>query len=186
MAVGAQNAFILRQGLLRSHVLIIAILASIIDIFLIILGVNGLGLIIASHHYLMFAAKYGGIFFLFLYGCKCFYSTLFKKTSIDDEHIVAKTSIKSAIITLLAVSFLNPHVYLDTVLLIGAVGAGLPESQRIYYIAGAGCASIIWFFCLSYGARLLMPIFKNPISWKVLDTLTGVMMWSIAFSIYYI
>ena len=186
IAIGAQNAFILRQGLLKSHVLIVAVLASIIDIFMIILGVNGLGFIIASNYYLMLAAKYGGILFLFLYGCKCFYSALFRITSIDDEHVIAKRSIRATIITLLATSFLNPHMYLDTILLIGAIGAGLHENQRIYYIIGASIASTMWFFCLSYGARLLIPFFKKPISWKILDTLIGIIMWCIAYSICYI
>ncbi len=184
IAIGAQNAFILRQGLLKSHVLILAILASIIDIFMIMLGVNGLGFIIASHFYLMFAAKYGGILFLFFYGCKCFYSALLKKNSIENEYIVGKKSVKSAIITLLVMSFFNPHMYLDTVLLIGAIGAQLPENQRIYYIAGASLASTIWFFCLAYGAQLLIPVFKKPITWKILDILIGIVMWCIAFSIY--
>ncbi|WHA06736.1 LysE family transporter [Candidatus Megaera polyxenophila] len=82
IAIGAQNAFILRQGLIKSHVLILALLASIIDISMIYLGVKGLGLVIASHNYLMLTAKYGGILFLFFYGCKCFYSALFKTSSI--------------------------------------------------------------------------------------------------------
>ena len=186
IAIGAQNAFILKQGLLKSHVLIVAVLASIIDIFMISLGVNGLGLIIESNHYLMLAAKYGGILFLFFYGGKCFYSALFKINSLDEETITGKRSIRSTIITLLAMSFLNPHMYLDTILLIGTIGAGLHETQRTYYIIGASVASITWFFCLSYGARLLIPFFKKPISWKILDTLIGIIMWSIAYTVCYI
>jgi len=185
IAIGAQNAFILRQGLIKSHVLIVALLASIIDISMIYLGVKGLGLVIASHNYLMLTAKYGGILFLFFYGCKCFYSALFKTSSIDDAHITGKKSLSSAIITLLAMSFLNPHMYLDTILLIGTVGAQLPENQRLYYIAGAGTASVIWFFCLAYGARLLTPIFQKPRAWKILDAIIGVIMWSIALSLFY-
>ncbi|MFK7967985.1 MAG: LysE/ArgO family amino acid transporter [Rickettsiaceae bacterium] len=185
IAMGTQNAFILRQGLLKSHVLIVAILASIIDILLIILGVSGVGFIITSHHYLMLVAKYGSVVFLFLYGCKCFYSVFFKTTSIEDENVTGKRSIKSTIITLLAITFLNPHTYVDTMLLIGSIGAGLAEEQKIYYIIGAGAASTSWFFCLSYGSRLLIPFFKKPISWKILNIFIGIIMWCIAYSIYY-
>ena len=185
IAIGAQNAFILRQGLIKSHVLIVALLASIIDISMIYLGVKGLGLVIASHNYLMLTAKYGGILFLFFYGCKCFYSALFKTNSIDDAHITGKKSLSSAIISLLAMSFLNPHMYLDTTLLIATVGAQLPENQMLYYMAGAGTASVIWFFFLAYGARLLTPIFQKPIAWKILDAIIGVIMWSIALSLFY-
>lgn len=77
-------------------------------------------------------------------------------------------------------------MYLDTILLIGTIGAGLHENQRVYYIIGASIASTMWFFCLSYGTRLLIPFFKNPISWKILDTLIGIIMWCIAYSICYI
>lgn len=185
IAIGAQNAFILRQGLIKSHVLVVVLLASIIDISMIYLGVKGLGFVIASNDYLMLTTKYGGILFLFFYGFKCFYSALFKSNSIEDTHITGKKSLSSVIITLLAMSFLNPHMYLDTILLIGTIGAQLPENQRLYYIAGASVASIIWFFSLAYGSRLLTPIFQKPIAWKILDAIIGIIMWSIAFSLFY-
>ena len=110
IAIGAQNAFILRQGLIKSHVLVVALLASIIDISMIYLGVKGLGFVIASNHYLMLMTKYGGILFLFFYGFKCFYSALFESNSIEDTHITGKKSLSSTVITLLAMSFLNPHI----------------------------------------------------------------------------
>lgn len=185
IAIGAQNAFILRQGLLRSHVFVLAVLASIIDGAMIILGVSGLGVIINSHVYLMFIAKYGGVLFLFLYGCKCFYSALFRSTTMCDEELKAKRSLKLTILTLLAVSFLNPHMYLDTILIIGTIGAQFEESQRIYFIIGAILASITWFFTLSYGAGLLVPIFQKPMAWKILDSIIGVCMWAISYSIFY-
>jgi L-lysine exporter family protein LysE/ArgO len=186
VAIGMQNAFILRQGLLKSHVFIVAILASIFDIFMIYLGVEGLGLIITSHAYFMMAAKYGGMLFLFFYGCKCFYSALFRSESMADEHVIGKRSLKLTVLTLLAVSFLNPHMYLDTILIIGTIGAELAEHLRIYFVIGASLASIIWFFSLSYGAAFLIPIFKKPIAWKILDTAIGIIMWCIAFSIWYV
>lgn len=185
VAIGAQNAFILRQGLLRSHLLVVAVLASIIDAFMISIGVAGLGVVITSHPYLLLSAKYGGILFLFLYGCKCFYSAFFKSQTMADEHTTGRRSLKLTILTLLAVSFLNPHMYLDTVLIIGTIGASLVENQRIYFIIGASFASIIWFFTLSYGAGFLVPIFKKPIAWKILDIAIGLIMWSIAFSVCY-
>lgn len=185
VAIGAQNAFILKQGLLKSNTLVIAVLASIIDILMISIGVYGLGVIIASHAYLMDLARYGGLLFLLGYGCKCFYSAIFKTSSLENEKIQAQTSLKWTVITLLAMSFLNPHMYLDTLLLIGTIGGQLAENQRLYFIIGAGCASVIWFFLLSYGARLLIPIFQKPLAWKALDTIIGVTMWSIAASIYY-
>lgn len=184
IAIGPQNAFILRQGMLKSHILLIAILASIIDIIMIILGVNGIGLVIDSNYYFSLAAKYISVIFLLLYGVKSFYMALLKTQSIEDEHTTGKRSIKSTIITLLVVSFFNPHTYVDTMLLIGSIGAGLPEEQKIYYLTGASIASIMWFFCLSYGSRILIPLFQKPLSWKILNTLIGIVMWFIAYTIY--
>lgn len=184
IAIGIQNAFILRQGLLRSHTFVMALLASLIDSFMIFLGVSGLGVIIASHTYWMIAAKYGGILFLFFYGCRCFYLAIFKSNTIKDEEVTGKRSLKSSVITLMAVSFLNPHMYVDTLLLIGTVGGQLPYEQRLYYIIGAIAASTIWFFLLSYGARLLIPIFHKPLAWKISDTIIGTLMWSIAISLW--
>jgi len=184
VAIGIQNAFILRQGLLKSHSFVVALLASAIDSVMIFLGVSGVGVIIASHPYWLVAAKYGSMLFLFLYGCRCFYFAVFKSNTINDKEVVGKRSLKSTIITLMAVSFLNPHMYVDTLLLIGTIGGQLPDAQKLYYVGGAILASTIWFFLLSYGARLLIPIFQKPLSWKILDTIIGMVMWFMVFSIW--
>ena len=185
VAIGAQNAFILRQGLLKSHILVVAILASLIDAFMISISVTGVGAVITSPPPLLITTKYAGILFLFLYGCKCFYSSLFKSEKMVDAEARRTRSLKLTILTLLAVSFLNPHMYLDTIL-IGTIGAALADHQQLYYILGAILGSTVWFFALSYGAGFLVPIFKKPIAWKILDIIIGAIMWGIALSVCYI
>jgi len=183
MAIGAQNAFVLKKGITKSHVFVVAILCSIIDALMITLGASGLGAIIANNVYLLDIARYGGAAFLFCYGTKSFYSSFFLTRSIEDVISDSSNNLKATIITILAVSFLNPHLYLDTVVLLGSIGAQIVEHERAYFTIGAICASCLWFFALAYGAGYLSPLFQKPISWKILDGFIGVVMWSIAVSL---
>jgi L-lysine exporter family protein LysE/ArgO len=183
VAIGPQNAFILRQGLLRSHVFTLTFLAILIDSLMITLGVSGLGIVIAHNETLYLVAKYGGFGFLLLYGCRCFYSSIFISNSLEKVQQKGKVSAKAAILTLMAMSFLNPHMYLDTFLLIGTIGGQLDQLQRTDFIIGATMASFAWFSLLAFGARYLAPLFAKPIAWKILDGIIGIIMWSIAFSL---
>ena len=182
IAIGAQNAFVLKQGILRNHVLAISSICILIDSILIIIGVNGLGAILTENPILLAGAKWGGFIFLIYYGFISFKSIL-KDETLNIDHNDKKLSLKAAVLTVLALSLLNPHVYLDTVVLLGSIGAqSLPE-QRPFFIVGAVFASVIWFASLGYGARFLQPFFTKPLSWKILDFITGVIMWLIAISL---
>ncbi len=174
LAIGAQNAFILRQGLLRQHVFILCLICALSDALLIAAGVAGLGTLIATSPRLITAVTIGGALFLFAYAFLAF------RRSMHPEALYAakrgEGSLKAAIAACLAFTFLNPHVYLDTVVLLGSLSAGFEGAARIAYGAGAAAASFVWFFGLGYGARLLQPVFARPAAWRVLDILIGVVM----------
>lgn len=174
MAIGAQNAFILRQGLLRQHVFILCLICALSDALLIAAGVAGLGTLIARSPSLIAAVTLGGAVFLFAYA-----ALAFRRAMKPEALLAAKTgagSLKAAIAACLAFTFLNPHVYLDTVVLLGSLSASFEGASRFAYGAGAVLASFVWFFGLGYGARLLQPVFARPAAWRVLDILIGVVM----------
>jgi len=179
VAIGSQNAYVLKQGLLRNHIFTIAALCSLIDAIMIVIGVNGLGIIITSHQIILDIAKYGGALFLVIYGINSF-RAIFKNESLEIGNTKRKTSFKKTILTILALSLLNPHLYLDTCVLIGTIGANFEGIEREVFTLGAVSSSFIWFFSLSYGAKLLIPIFHNPLSWKILDFTVALIMWAIA------
>jgi L-lysine exporter family protein LysE/ArgO len=180
IAIGAQNAFVLRQGLKRSHVFLTASICTICDAVLITLGVAGLGILVTANPILTLIATWGGALFLLYYGFRSFRSAL-KTNKLDTTSTSIKPlRIRDTIATLLALSLLNPHVYLDTVVLVGSIGAHYPPNERVYFALGAMCASLVWFFSLAYGAAWLAPLFRRPMAWRVLDALVGCIMWSIA------
>lgn len=179
IAIGSQNAYVLKQGLLRNHPFIIALICSSIDALMIILGISGLGLIITSSQILLDIARYGGALFLIIYGALSF-KAVFKTERLEAGDPKRTSTLKNTILTLLALSFLNPHLYLDTCVLIGTIGAQFEGEERKSFMIGAVSASFIWFFALSYGAKLLVPLFEKPISWKILDFFVAITMWIIA------
>jgi L-lysine exporter family protein LysE/ArgO len=181
IAIGAQNAFVLKQGLMRHQVFMTALFCFVCDSLLIILGVAGFGAIVTSSPLLLLLAKWGGVTFLTWYGFRGFRGAFQRKgAALKVSKGPLKPSLKETILILLAVSFLNPHVYLDTIVLIGSIGAQFELHERPYFILGAVSASLLWFFGLCYGARVLGPFFENPKSWKILDFIIGCLMWSIA------
>ena len=183
IAIGAQNAFVLRQGILRQHLFITAAICSLIDILLITSGVLGLGAVITGIPILMMTVAIGGSIFLILYGIRSL-GAAWKPKVLDNFSIVEHPATRKAtILTLLAFSLLNPHVYLDTVLLLGSIGARHPLTQRFSFIAGASTASILWFFGLAYGSAILTPLFQKKITWRILDLLIGGVMFWIAFQL---
>jgi len=181
IAIGSQNAFVLKQGLKKEHVFIICLLCAASDAILITAGVSGFSVILTRTPWVEPLARYGGAIFLTSYGARSFWTALkTNATLIPAEK--GKSSLTVVITTCLAFTWLNPHVYLDTVVLLGAISAQFP-GQKIEFTSGAVLASFTFFFSLGYGARILTPIFKKPISWKILDFIIGIVMWSIAISL---
>jgi L-lysine exporter family protein LysE/ArgO len=181
IAIGAQNAFILRQGLLRQHVFILCLICALSDAILIALGVAGLGTLISSSPRLITAVTLGGALFLFTYAVIAFRRAMNPAALQAGEN--GGASFKTAIAACLAFTFLNPHVYLDTVVLLGSLSAKYEGSARFAYAEGAMAASFVWFFTLGYGARLLEPVFAKPAAWRILDLVIGIVMAGIGLSL---
>lgn len=172
IAIGSQNAYVLRQGIRREHVFTISLVCFLSDAFLIILGVAGLGQIVSSSPGLLMVARVGGALFLFGYAIRAFREAM-RSRSLETDLSGGAVSLKSALLTVLALTFLNPHVYLDTVVLIGSLSAQYPPVDRGWFALGACVASFIWFFALGFGARLLTPLFSKPFAWQILDLIIG-------------
>lgn len=178
VAIGAQNAFVLRQGIMRQHVLWVVLFCACTDAVLIWAGIVGLGAVTEAAPWALMAIRWAGAVFLLVYGAMNFLSAWRGGASmnIDDATPV---SLGKTMTVLFAMTWLNPHVYLDTVGLIGAVAQGYDGAQ-LAFGAGATLASISFFFALGYGARLLVPLFRKPRAWQILDLLVGAVMWAIA------
>ncbi|SFL98205.1 L-lysine exporter family protein LysE/ArgO [Desulfomicrobium norvegicum] len=181
IAIGAQNAFVLNRGLTRNHHLTVALICALSDALLITLGLSGMGIVLAHSEALAVWATWLGVAFLFWYGLRSFRSAM-RSGSLEAQER-ARMGLGATVAATLAVTFLNPHVYLDTVLLLGSIGGRYPEAQRFFFGAGAVTASLLWFLALGLGARLLLPFFRHPRSWAVLDVLVGLTMWSVAASL---
>jgi L-lysine exporter family protein LysE/ArgO len=177
LAIGAQNAFVLRQGLRRQHVFWVCLTCGMSDAILIAGGVAGFGALATALPWFETAMRYGGSAFLIWYGMQNALSAWRGGAALEVDG-EATQSLTQVIATLLALTFLNPHVYLDTVVLIGSISAQYPD--KLAFGSGAVLASITFFFALGYGARLLSPLFAKPFSWQVLDALIAITMWAIA------
>ncbi|GIU25859.1 LysE/ArgO family amino acid transporter [Shewanella schlegeliana] len=184
MAVGAQNAFVLKQGLKRSHSLPIAAICSFIDAVMITAGVAGLGHLILAFPLIKDIASFGGALFLLIYGYGALKSS-FSESRMESDETLAADSLKKAILTTLAISLLNPHLYLDTVVLLGSISVQFEGTDKQWFGAGAVLASFVWFFSLSLGAKYLSPVFKKPKAWCYLDRFICITMWSIAAALIY-
>ena len=182
MAIGSQNAFILRQGLKAEHVFWVCLLCAISDAMLIGIGVAGFSLVLSQSGFWLAAIRYSGAAFLFFYGLMNFISAIKGTSSLNASQPNSPSSLKKTLLICLAFTWLNPHVYLDTLLLIGSVSTRYP-GQGLNFFIGASLASLLFFFSLGYGARLLQPLFKRAKAWQVLDASTGVIMWWIAISL---
>ena len=183
IAIGSQNAFVLRQGLKKEHVFAICTICFLCDALLILLGVAGFGTLVASSRKLMLIARWGGAIFLFFYGARSFLAAFKSETLVADDSQSAAQGLAWAVATTFALTLLNPHVYLDTVILLGSIAGQLPERARAAFAIGAVCASMVWFYGLGYGSRILAPLFRKPIAWKILDVAIGGVMWLIAGSL---
>ncbi|MBW4707546.1 LysE/ArgO family amino acid transporter [Roseobacter sp. YSTF-M11] len=177
VAIGAQNAFVLRQGLRREHVFWVCMTCGTSDAILVSAGVAGFGALAESVPWFEGAMRYGGAAFLMWYGWRN------ARSAWQGGHVLRADNgtgrpLMPTLLTLLALTWLNPHVYLDTVVLIGSISA--QYDNRLLFGGGAVLASISFFFALGYGARLLAPLFARPTSWRVLDGLIALTMWTIA------
>lgn len=178
IAIGAQNAFVLTQGVRRNHALAVALVCIACDMVLITLGVTGVGAVVASSPVLTLAAAWGGAAFLGWYGLGAFRSAW--RGGLMEADAESGETLRRTLLLTLAVTLLNPHVYLDTVVLMGSVSGRFPAPDRYGFGLGAATASTIWFLGLSLGGRLLAPVFSRPVTWRVLDVAVGLTMWTIA------
>lgn len=176
MAIGAQNAFVLAQSLRREHHLPVAALCVLCDVVLVSAGVFGLATVLAQSPTLLAIARWGGAAFLLWYGCKALRRALSPSALAAEGQ--APRSRQAVLLSALAVTLLNPHVYVDTVLLIGSIGAR--QAVPGAYVAGAASASLVWFFTLALGAAWLAPWLARPATWRLLDGAVAVMMFTVA------
>jgi L-lysine exporter family protein LysE/ArgO len=181
-AIGAQNMFVLRQGLRREHVWPIVLLCAAADTSLIVAGVNGLGSALTVVPGLSIALSLGGAAFLAWYGVSALKRAARPSALVVDQK--PGISLGAALAGTAAFTFLNPHVYIDTVVLMGAVGTSLPLDERTPFIVGAASASFAWFASLGFGARFLAPLFAKPAAWRLLDLAIGVMMLALSASLF--
>ncbi|WP_018182518.1 LysE/ArgO family amino acid transporter [Kaistia granuli] len=181
VAIGAQNAFVLRQGLTRNHVFPITTFCFLADAMLIAAGVGGLGTVVQAAPRVLFVVTLAGAAFLTAYGAMAI------RRAFHLEALTASGSAEirlgPALATVAALTFLNPHVYLDTVVLLGSLSARHAGEARIAFGLGAMVASGVWFYSLGFGARLLAPVFARPIAWRILDVVIGLVMFAIAASL---
>lgn len=177
VAIGAQNAFVLRQGLRGEHVFWVCAVCALSDAVLIAAGVAGFGALAEAAPWFETAMRYGGAAFLIWYGARSLASAWRGGAALAPDAGVPPP-LRQALATVLAITWLNPHVYLDTVVLVGSISAQYPD--RLAFGLGAVTASLTFFFALGYGARLLAPLFARPSAWRALDALIGLVMWAIA------
>jgi L-lysine exporter family protein LysE/ArgO len=178
LAIGAQNAFVLKQGLKGEHVFLVCLICAASDAILILIGVSGFHVLVASFPSLVTIARFGGAAFLLVYGLLSFYNAIRLDQGLLPSEIRSNSAWQAAL-TCLAFTWLNPHVYLDTVVLLGSVSTQF-GADVTWFAGGAMLASFVFFFGLGYGARLLRPVFATARAWRVLDFLIGCVMWGIA------
>ncbi len=177
IAIGAQNAFVIRQGLSRSHVLLVVLICATSDALLIFLGTGGLGTVIQSKPDLLEFIRWFGVLYLTWFGAKSVRSVLSHQSLEVGEGTTS--SKKAVILSVLGFTFLNPHVYLDTVILLGSI-ANQFEEDRWYFALGASLGSVLWFSAIGFGAKAASRFMSRPVFWKILDSLIAIVMFSIA------
>ncbi|MBU6954866.1 LysE/ArgO family amino acid transporter [Hahella sp. HN01] len=181
VAIGAQNAFVLAQSLKREHHFPVAAICALADLVLIAAGVFGMAALLREFPQIAEWARWGGMIFLSAYGAFSVKRAFYPGPGLEAEGAV-KRNLGIVVATTLAVTLLNPHVYLDTLFLIGSVGA--QQSAPAAYAAGAASASIIWFFGLAIAAAALSPWLSRPSFWRLVDGLIAVLMWRIAWGLF--
>ena len=177
IAIGAQNAFVLRQGLRREYVFPIVLFAALSDALLIAVGIAGLGAVIQGFPFVLEVIRYAGAAYLTWFGIGALRRAI--KPSSLEAASDSKGSLVGALLSIAALTYLNPHVYLDTVILLGGVANQFNDDRWIFGL-GAACASFVWFFSLGYFAKFLSRFVSNPKFWRVLDSFIAVVMFTIA------
>ena len=177
IAIGAQNAFVIRQGLTKKFVLLTVLICAISDALLIALGASGLGALIKSNKNILEFVRWFGVAYLLWFAFKSAKSAL--KKEVLNSAGEASADRKSVILTVLALTFLNPHVYLDTVILLGSISNQF-GSDKWFFVIGAMLASLIWFTAIGFGAKSASKFMSRPIFWKILDSIIAAIMLSIA------
>ncbi|MGK9147084.1 LysE/ArgO family amino acid transporter [Plantibacter flavus] len=175
VAIGAQNAFVLRQGIRREHVMPVVLVCALSDAVLIIAGVSGIGFVVERFPVILVVLRWAGAAFLFAYGLLAA-RRAFAPGGLTTDRGGSALSLRSAVLTVLGLTWLNPHVYLDTVLLLGSIANTHGEVGRWWFALGAVLGSFVWFTALGYGARLLRGLFAKPVAWRVLDASIAVVM----------
>jgi L-lysine exporter family protein LysE/ArgO len=178
VAIGAQNAFVIRQGLSRQHVFVVVAICAIADAALIALGIAGLGAIIQGLPWLLEGVRWFGVAYLTWFGIKSVRSA-FKNDAMDVSG-AQTTSLKKVVAAVLGFTLLNPHVYLDTVILLGSISNQFAEDRWVFGL-GAMTASIVWFSSIGFGAKAASRFMSKPIFWRVLDSIIAAVMFTIAF-----
>ena len=178
VAIGAQNAYVLRQGLVREHVGVVVAICAVSDLVLIVAGVAGIGTIVEQAGWLIDVIRWFGVAFLTAYGVRSLLRA--RRNDVLASGAPEPLSRRTVVLTATALTWLNPHVYLDTVLLLGSIANTHGADGRWWFALGAGLASLLWFSALGFGARLLSPLLALPRAWQVLDILIGLTMLSIA------
>lgn len=181
LPIGAQNSFVLRQGLRREHIFFVCLICALSDAVLMLAGVSGLSAMIADLPWLSEVLRLFGVVFLLAYGGRSFWRAWRHAEHLVPGHGEAKKLLPTVLICL-ALTWFNPHVYLDTVMLIGSIAQQYPGEQYRFAM-GAMTASCLFFFSFGYGAALLRPILAKPLAWRILEALIGICMWSIAISL---
>lgn len=177
IAIGAQNIFVIRQGLSRSHVLLVVLICAASDAVLIFLGTGGLGTLIQSKPDLLEFIRWFGVLYLTWFGIKAVRSVLSNQSL--EVGTGSFSSKKTVVLSVLGFTFLNPHVYLDTVILLGSI-ANQFEDDRWYFALGASLGSFLWFSAIGFGAKAASRFMSRPIFWKVLDSIIALVMFSVA------
>jgi L-lysine exporter family protein LysE/ArgO len=177
IAIGAQNAFVIRQGLTKKHVLLVVAICAISDALLIVLGVAGLGALIAGLPWLLEIVRWFGVLYLTWFGIRSVRSAF--RTQALDASGAQSASAKTVLLSVLGFTFLNPHVYLDTVILLGSIGNQFGP-DKWWFALGGVLASLVWFSSIGFGARAASTFMAKPVFWKVLDLLIAAVMFGIA------
>ena len=178
LAIGAQNAFVLRQGLRREHVFWVSLVCALSDAILIAAGVLGFASVIDRVPWIVQVMRWVGAGFLFIYGARSFFTAWHSHGALSPADAPPR-KLAATLAVCLALTWLNPHVYLDTLFLIGSISTQFP-GQHLPFAVGAMLASLVFFFALGYGSSLLRPVFAKPRAWQVLEVIIGVVMWVIA------
>lgn len=178
VAIGAQNAYVLRQGLLRQHVGLVVLVCALADVLLISAGVAGVGAVVSRHPQVLTVLRWAGAGYLVWFGVRSLRSAL--SSSPGELHPDLATGRGPVLATALALTFLNPHVYLDTVVFLGSIANQYGDAGRWWFALGAATASVGWFTGLGYGARSMSVVVRRPATWRVVDAVVAVTMFAVA------